>query len=303
MKFSDSLYTMRQMTLRNIKIFLKDRAAVFFSLLAPLIVLMLYILFLGDIQVSSVKSFFPDETSLDERAIRSFVDSWMIAGVLSVSCITVSLGANSVMVQDRSRGVLYDSLSSPVKRWVITAGYFAANFLVTLVICLIVFAVCLAYLALTGGFCLTAADLLYALGVMLLSILSATVLTVFIAGFFRTESALSAFGGIVSAAIGFLIGAYMPMSVFPKAVQYFACIFPGSHSAGLFRTCLMRGALEELGTSLPEQAIAGLREGFSMELNLFGAEVGAPVMWAVLAASVAVFAALNLLFAFKSKRR
>ena len=57
MKFSDSLYTLRQMTLRNIKIFLKDRAAVFFSLLAPLIVLMLYILFLGDIQVSSVKSF------------------------------------------------------------------------------------------------------------------------------------------------------------------------------------------------------------------------------------------------------
>ena len=60
MKFSDSLYTLRQMTLRNIKIFLKDRAAVFFSLLAPLIVLMLYILFLGDIQVSSVKSFFPE---------------------------------------------------------------------------------------------------------------------------------------------------------------------------------------------------------------------------------------------------
>ena len=34
-------------TLRNLKIFLKDKANIFFALLAPLIVLGLYILFLG----------------------------------------------------------------------------------------------------------------------------------------------------------------------------------------------------------------------------------------------------------------
>ena len=34
-----------QMTLRNLKIFLKDKANIFFSLLCPLIVLALYVLF------------------------------------------------------------------------------------------------------------------------------------------------------------------------------------------------------------------------------------------------------------------
>ena len=36
-----------QLTLRNLKVFVKDRANIFFSLLAPLIVLALYVLFIG----------------------------------------------------------------------------------------------------------------------------------------------------------------------------------------------------------------------------------------------------------------
>ncbi len=301
MKRSDSLYALRRMAWRNIAIFLKDKPAVFFSLLAPLIVLMLYVLFLGDIQVDSLKSFLPEGITIDEGLISGYVDSWMVAGVLSVSCITVSLGANNIMVADRSRGVLNDSLSSPVRRWVITASYFLANLLVTLIICLIVLGVCFAYLGITGHFFLNASDVFAAVGVLLLSALSATMLTVFVASFFRTESALSAFGGIVSAGIGFLIGADMPLSVFPKPVQYFACLFPGSHSAGLFRNCLMRGALEEMAEVMPEQAVDGIAEAFSMKLDLFGSEVGTGVMLAVLAASVVLFAALNLIRVIRRK--
>ena len=44
------------LALRGIKIFLSDKMSVFFSLLAPIIILMLYVLFLGDIQYDSLKS-------------------------------------------------------------------------------------------------------------------------------------------------------------------------------------------------------------------------------------------------------
>ena len=43
-------YALWLLTRRNLKIFLKDKANVFFSLLAPLIVLALYVLFLGRLQ-------------------------------------------------------------------------------------------------------------------------------------------------------------------------------------------------------------------------------------------------------------
>ena len=48
------LRAMLLMTRRGLKIFLKDRASVFFSLLAPLIILLLYVLFLGDVQILSL---------------------------------------------------------------------------------------------------------------------------------------------------------------------------------------------------------------------------------------------------------
>ena len=44
------MYALAKFASRNLKVFLKDRANVFFSLLAPLIVLALYVLFLGRLQ-------------------------------------------------------------------------------------------------------------------------------------------------------------------------------------------------------------------------------------------------------------
>lgn len=301
--FKESFYTLTQLTKRNIKIFLSDKAGVFFSMLAPLIVLLLYVLFLGDVQVNSVMSFVPDSFALNENAVQAYVDCWMIAGVLSVSCITVSLGANSVMVLDKTRGILNDSLSSPVKRWVITASYFLYNFIVTVAITLVALGVCLIYLVISGGWYLTLADVLLTICTVILSSLSATLITVFLCGFFKTENALSAFSGIISSVIGFFIGAYMPMSIMPKALQYASGLFPGSHSAGIFRNYLMTGALENLGKDLPSEILEKLSEAFAMKVNFFGEAVGINFMYIFVAVSIVIFAALNFFFSFKKKAR
>lgn len=293
------LRAMLLMTRRGLKIFLKDRASVFFSLLAPLIILLLYVLFLGDVQISSMESAFAG-SGLARGDIRAFVDGWMIAGVMSVACITVSYSANSVMVQDRARGVLNDSLASPVRRQAITASYFLYNYAVTVVICMLVLAVCIAYLCVSGGFFLTAAEVCAAVGITLLSALSATMITVFVAGFLKTESALSASGGILSAVIGFVIGAYMPISMFPLAVQRLILCVPGTYSAGLYRNCFMRGALDNL--ALPPEAAAELETAYSMRLEFFGLSVPLGAMAVVLAGSAALFLALSMVFSFRRQK-
>ena len=53
-KFKDGAVTLSKLVERSLKIFLKDKVGVFFSLLAPLIVLVLYVLFLGDIQMVGI---------------------------------------------------------------------------------------------------------------------------------------------------------------------------------------------------------------------------------------------------------
>ena len=58
-------YALWLLTRRNLKIFLKDKAIVFFSLLAPLIVLVLYVLFLGRIQEDGLLAALEEEDGED----------------------------------------------------------------------------------------------------------------------------------------------------------------------------------------------------------------------------------------------
>lgn len=293
-KITGEIYAFLQLVRRHCKVFLKDGMAVFFSLLAPLIVFMLYILFLGEIQADTVAGFFPEGMPVPEDDVRAFVDSWMVAGVLGVACITVSFSANSVMVQDKCRGQIRDCLVSPVRKQTVTLAYFAFNFIVTVVIVTVVCLIAFVYLAATGRFMLSAGEAFAVIGTILFSSLSSTLFSVLVCALFRTEGALSGFVGIVSAAIGFLIGAYMPMSAFPDGVEYVAALLPGTHSAGLFRNFLMGGALENLTAGLPQAAHDGIAGAFSMEIDFFGANVGTDIMAVYIAGSIVLFAVLNL---------
>ncbi len=293
-KITGEIYAFSQLVRRHCKVFLKDGMAVFFSLLAPLIVFMLYILFLGEIPADTLAGFFPEGMPVPDDGVRAFVDSWMVAGVLGVACITVSFSANSVMVQDKCRGQIRDCLVSPVRKQTVTLAYFAFNFIVTVVIVTVVCLIAFVYLAATGRFMLSAGEAFAVIGTILFSSLSSTLFSVLVCALFRTEGALSGFVGIVSAAIGFLIGAYMPMSAFPDGVEYVAALLPGTHSAGLFRNFLMGGALENLTAGLPQAAHDGIAEAFSMEIDFFGASVGTDIMAVYIAGSIVLFAALNL---------
>lgn len=293
-KITGEIYAFSQLVRRHCKVFLKDGMAVFFSLLAPLIVFMLYILFLGEIQADTVAGFFPEGVPVPDDGVRAFVDSWMVAGVLGVACITVSFSANSVMVQDKCRGQIRDCLVSPVRKQTVTLAYFAFNFIVTVAIVTVVCLIAFVYLAATGRFMLSAGEAFAVIGTILFSSLSSTLFSVLVCALFRTEGALSGFVGIVSAAIGFLIGAYMPMSAFPDGVEYVAALLPGTHSAGLFRNFLMSGALENLTAGLPQAAHDGIAGAFSMEIDFFGANVGTDIMAVYIAGSIVLFAVLNL---------
>lgn len=305
----DDFYALFILSKRNLMLFLKDKMSVFFSLLAPLIILMLYVLFLGDMQTRSLEGMFADYPflTLPEKGVRAFVDSWMMAGVLAVSCITVAFSANVVMVADKNKGISADAMASPVKSWVVQVSYFVADFVVTVFITMLLYAVCLSYLGIAGEFHLSVGDVFENIGIILLSVLTSTALSILVGSFFRSEGALSGFIGILSAAIGFLIGAYMPISLFPKAVQSLVGFVPGSYSAGLFRNAMMNGALDYLTEidRLPEEIVSKMRneisQSYSMKLEFFGEQVGVIAMYVVLALCAVLF--ITLLFLPKDKLR
>ena len=289
-------------SLRNLKIFVKDKANIFFALLAPLIVLGLYILFLGKTQTDALLEALKGMgvTGADGD-IRSFADCWMLSGVMASAGVTVPLCACGVMVQDQTRGIRNDLLSSPVPRWMPPAAYFLSVVLVGFLIGLAVLALCLGWLALSGSWFLTALEVLGLVGLLFLSVLSSSTLLVFVVGFLRTEGAFTGLNVILGTVIGFLIGAYMPLSMFPKGVQYVTLFVPGSYSAALFRNLFLNGALENISQNVSAPFAESLAEQYSLRLDAFGTSLSPAAMAVILAGTVLLFAAANLVKALVSR--
>ena len=303
-KIKDNAAVVSGLVERSLKIFLKDKASVFFSLLAPLIVLGLYLLFLGDIQMDGIKAAF-EGAPIDDKLLKSFVDSWMLAGVVSVACVTVSFSVQGITVQDREKGVLNDMLASPISRGIIDLSYLISNFVVTLCISLIVLAVAFVYVAITG-WTLSFVDVVLLIALTIMSVFSASVISTLVGLAFRTSSQHSAFVGIISAVIGFVMGAFMPLSAFPEGVQYVTLFVPATYSAALYRNLFMRGALEKIDAALPG-AEDGLKGSFSMELDFFGKTIGADMQAVIFAAFIALtlaaWIAIAVAKAVKGKKR
>ena len=68
--------------------------------------------------------------------------------------------------------------------------------------------------------------------------------------FFKSSSAAGAFFGILSAAAGFVIGAYIPISQFSSKIQTLCNIFPASQICALLRNMLLNGCIDEMNRSI-----------------------------------------------------
>ena len=279
------------LTLRNLKVFVKDRANVFFSLMAPLIVLALYVLFIGRMQSDGLKDALAGMGVSADDAVAAFSDSWMLSGVMATSCVTVPLCACGIMIQDKNRGVSADFAASPIPSWLPSAAYFIAVAASGLIISLIVLGVCFVWLAITGGFLLTAADVFGCIGVTVLSVLSSSTLLVFLISFLSSEGAFTAINVIVGTVTGFLIGAYIPINTFPEGVQYITLFVPGSYSASLFRGFFMDGALKKMEEAVSAEFSEALAGQFSVKLNFFGTSLSAGWAAVILGVTVVVFGA------------
>lgn len=295
------------MTLRNIKVYLKDRMAIVISMLTQIIVLGLYLLFLKSNYVDMIKASLGELESLVEaRDIEGLINSWLVAGVVGTSVVTVALNSLSVMVSDRQNKINFDYGASPVKSGTVVMSYFSGAVINTVLLSEILLTAGLLFVSLSGGLIYSVTDVLLIYGLTALGSVSSTLILVFFVSPFKKSSTLNSFGVMVSVAIGFVIGAYIPVSQFDESIQTAVNLVPGSHIAGMMRNVLMTPAIERIDESLngiDNGAFAdGIKSTFALKMNLFDNEVGTEFMLAYSIIAAAVFLALNFTaFKFSSK--
>jgi len=197
---------------RNLKLFFRDRISVFFSLLAVFIIIGLYVVFLGNMMVDNLKDL------LAENA-RFIINSWVMAGILSVTSITTTMGAFGIMVEDRTKKISKDFSSAPIKRTQLTGGYIVSSFIIGVIMSIAALFVAEIYILANGGKLLELVPLLKLLAVMLLSVFASSSMVFFIVSFFRSLNAFGTASTIIGTLIGFLTGIYIPIGSLPSAVQ------------------------------------------------------------------------------------
>ena len=76
------------LTARNIRLYFKDRGLFFVSLITPVILLVLFVTFLGRVYKDSFLSAIPAGLLSDGSVIDGAVGGQLISSLLAVSCVT-----------------------------------------------------------------------------------------------------------------------------------------------------------------------------------------------------------------------
>lgn len=275
---------------RTARIYLRDRTSVFFSLLAVIIIIGLYALFLAQTQVNSIKS-----SVGDVAGIRFLVDSWIMSGILVVNSITVTLGVLGTMIDDSARKRLNGFLVAPIRRGSLVWGYLVSSWIVGIALCLLALVLAECYILIGGGTLLAGPALLKVIGVIVLNVLSASSMMLFIMTFVRTPGGFGALSTIVGTFIGFLTGIYVPIGVLPEAMQTAIKCVPFSYPAILLRRIFMEEPLSQVFAGAPAAAADEYMATFGVKMTVAGRDVNALIVVIVLAATGLVFYLLSAL--------
>jgi multidrug/hemolysin transport system permease protein len=272
---------------RVFKLFFRDKTAIIFTLLASIILLTIYLLFLN-------RAFFSDEQMAMMPDLVYFQSSWLMAGLAVVTAFSASFTALAQMPVDRKSKAFDDFQVAPIRRSQIVAGYILGSTFTA-------FVMSLATIAFTYGYLLIQKTTLPSLQNTLL-IIAATLLTTLVSSglaflFASGRNSVRSYGSISSlmlTLIGFFAGAYIPFGTLGNSVRAFMSWLPFSHMASLVRKFYLADVIKAM--NIPSQFdMADFRIKFGVDLEMLGKTVspwlsaGLILLWALLFFGIGLF--------------
>lgn len=259
------------LTKRNCLIYLRDRAAVFFSMMSMLIILGLMVVFLGKTHsedlVTLLAKFGERDAASDERGATYVIQLWTLAGILSVNSITVTMSVLSAMVQDEARKRIMAFYVAPVKRTKLFFGYALSAWLIGTVMCTLTLAAGEIYFRTQGYPPLPLSVFLRLMAIIALNTFTFSALGYLLALLARSDGAWSSMMTILGTLAGFAGGIYLPLGALGETLQSLLKCLPVLHGASMMRQACMDAAVTELFAGLPAAAKLHFRE--KMGITLF----------------------------------
>ena len=296
------LTDLRYLTMRNMKVFLKDRSSLLCSLITPFVLVFLYVTFLNNVYEESLMGVLKQFGILEipSNILHGFSAGWLMSSIMATTCVTLTFCSNTIVVSDKISGAINDIQAAPVNRLVISFAYFAANCISTLAVCSIALALGFIYIAIVGWF-LSFGDVILILCATVLLTLFGSLFASILMTFITNQGGITACSVIVSALYGFICGAYMPISSFGQGLANILYCLPGTYGTMTLRHYFTSGALDALqnnlasqlnSAELAEQALSGIKQGFDIQIKAFDNTVSISSAFLIVGLSVVVLAAV-----------
>jgi len=279
---------------RCVKVYFRDRLAIFFSLLSVIIIFLLYALFLGGSWMTAV----PPEVTGGQLLL----DTWLMAGIMAVISFTTTTAAFGSMVDDRAKKISKDFYSAPIKRPVLVGGYILSSYFIGVIMSLFALVFLDLYLLIRDGTILGLLPTIGTIGLILIATLSNSAIVFFIASFIKSQTAFGTVSTLIGTLMGFIAGIYMPIGLFPAAVQVLIKFIPVSHAASLFRLVIMGDPMSQAFAGAPAEILTGFQDemGITFSLGDFTFTTWMQILYLV--ATAVLFYLLSLLVVKRKDR-
>ncbi|MGV8984310.1 ABC transporter permease [Clostridium sp.] len=201
---------------RNIKIFARNRVQLIFTIIMPFFFLYVF------------SSIFKNDNI--ENPV-----NYMLAGIVITTVFQTSLTVATSTIEDIVSGFMKEVLVSPVKRIQIAAGQLlSAATIATLqgiIILIIGYFIGLQFTSWITPFAV--------IGVMIVVGLVFSGLGLFLATLVKNSQTFQVVITAITMPLTFLCGAYIPLSMLPKVLQYVAYLNPMTYTTAFFRTIIL----------------------------------------------------------------
>lgn len=281
---------------RNLKLYLRDIMSVFFSFLSVILVLVMYAVFLGDNTLNNVRFQVGDIAGIEELVL-----SWLLAGIVMISTVTVPLSVLSLFVEDKEKGTLNDFFTAPIPRSVLILSYLVSSIVITSLMSVINFFIGQGYLFVLGYSFLSLTAMIQILGLIVMSSTVFSTIFFYVAFLLKNERSFGSLGTIVGTLVGFFGGIYVPIGVMGSTVQTAVNLIPISHSVSLFRQVYMSRILAEVFENAPLEVLTSFREFYGLEVLYSGWALPTSGYYVVFILYIAVFYSLSL-WTFKQQK-
>ncbi len=251
---------------RNMINYFYDKTSIFFSMLSVFLLILVYVLFLGQLQVNTVI-----EEVGDIDGISGLINSWLVAGLIVTSSVTVPMATMSDIVTDRENKVFQDFYIAPIKRSAIVFAYLISSVIIGVMMATLTFLLGMIYVGISSGIWISVFSIFQMFIVIILSSTLFASLSFVVLSFVKTTSAAGTINTLIGTMIGFFAGIYVPFGAFNSALlRQILEVNPAAQVVTLLRSIMMTPYLEIVFEGAPVSSLEGYKEAYGVTTTFFG---------------------------------